>query len=82
MTRTVPSYRSDITPASGSSGPARVQFLELNLDLLRSSTPDRGIWPEGLPEIAGVAICYDATDRTSLEGVPEALRGYQASAIV
>ncbi|KAH7104396.1 ras GEF [Auriculariales sp. MPI-PUGE-AT-0066] len=40
-----------------------------------------GVWPDGMPNIDGVLICYDASNSASFEDVPALLRGFHALAL-
>ena len=56
-----------------------VRILEIDLNLLQSGYQDGHWtgghqWPEEVPRVDGVMICYDAMDTASVEGLTEAIR--------
>ncbi|KAF8591835.1 ras GEF [Ramaria rubella] len=53
------------------------QVLEVASDTLCLDSPD-GAWPEGLPSIDGVLVCYDASDPASFARVPDLLACYHS----
>lgn len=53
-------------------------ILELDSDTFHLDSPG-GAWPEGLPHIDGVLVCYDASDLASFARVPELLGTFRSS---
>jgi hypothetical protein len=69
----VTSSFSQVLPGGKIKSTWRVEFLEIDLDMLR---PKEGvsIWPALVPEIHGTILCYDAQRKATLEGLDIATR--------
>jgi hypothetical protein len=57
----------------------KVEFLEMDIKMLQSSK-DQSLWAAIVSEIHGTIICYDAQDKTSLDGLDIATRELVAPA--
>ena len=63
--------------------PPRKRIVEIHeVDLLALRPLDApsamlSSWPEVLPKIDGVMVCYDATNEGSVTGLPEIVRKYR-----
>lgn len=54
-----------------------VEIFEIDLRALRSldaSSAEISAWPSVIPRIDGVMVCYDATNVSSVIGLPEIVR--------
>jgi len=52
-------------------------ILELDSNKFNLGLPG-GAWPEGLPHIDGVLVCYDASDMASFARVPDLLGTFRS----
>ncbi|WWC94144.1 hypothetical protein V866_000983 [Kwoniella sp. B9012] len=80
---TIISCYSQIQPGGKLKQPWKVEFLEMNmhaLNLAPASKQDQ-VWPEGVPDVAGVIFCYDAGRSDTLSGISEALERLSSSGI-
>ncbi|WVQ67707.1 uncharacterized protein L199_005911 [Kwoniella botswanensis] len=80
---TIISCYSQIQPGGKLKQPWKVEFLEMNmhaLNLAPASKQDQ-VWPEGVPDVAGVIFCYDAGRSDTLSGISEALERLSPSGI-
>ena len=75
-TRLIPvtSYTSHIGSGGKISKPSQCQLVEFDISALSLQSQVNKVFPEGLPEINGVVICYDALRKETLQSIPEALR--------
>nr|XP_019046284.1 hypothetical protein I302_05027 [Kwoniella bestiolae CBS 10118]OCF25214.1 hypothetical protein I302_05027 [Kwoniella bestiolae CBS 10118] len=80
---TIISCYSQIQPGGKLKQPWKVEFLEMNMhaiNLSPTASPSQ-IWPEGVPDVAGVIFCYDAGRSDTLSGIGEALERLSPSGI-
>ncbi|WRT66329.1 uncharacterized protein IL334_003284 [Kwoniella shivajii] len=73
---TILSCYSQIQPGGKLKGSWKVEFIELNIQSLNvssTSSTSQTIWPEGLSNVSGVILCYDAGRRDTLSGMSEIL---------
>lgn len=51
-----------------------LHVIEVDVSINAADLLNDSIWPEGLPRVDGVIICYDASDEDSFLPVEELLR--------
>ena len=74
MLTVVSSCYSTIQPAGKLKHAWRVEFLEVDIGALSLAEGSPSLFPQGIPNISGAVICYDATQERSLSGIREILR--------
>lgn len=69
LTMIVTSSFLQVLPGGKIKNTWRVEFLEIDLDMLRPKKEGVSIWPALVPEIHGTILCYDAQRKDTLEGL-------------
>lgn len=62
-----------MTPGGKIRNPWRVEFLEMDIKMLQSGQ-EESLWSAIVAEVHGTIICYDAQNKTSLQGLEIATR--------
>ncbi|KAK8864337.1 hypothetical protein IAR55_001584 [Kwoniella newhampshirensis] len=70
---TVLSRVSQIHPGGKVQSTWKVEFIEVDVRALDVRPDAPKIWPQGIPDIVGAILCYDATRSDTLVGIGEAL---------
>lgn len=67
-------YRSHVDPGGKIKEAHTVTYVELDISALNTSSTSPGqTWAQGVGQISGVIICYDATRVVTLEGLNPAM---------
>jgi hypothetical protein len=70
----VASYISHVGSGGKINKPSECEIVEFDISALDLEFQTSDGFPEDLPDISGVVVCYDATRAQTLESIPEALR--------